>query len=76
VVVVAPITVAIRRSGRVARQLASLGPHVRVVICSPDAEARAAIGRNVLDPARRAAAARAGRRQAADLAGAVNAVWS
>jgi NTE family protein len=76
VVVLAPITAAIRRSGRVARQLASLGPHVRAVICSPDAEARAVIGRNVLDPARRAAAARAGRRQAADLVGAVSAVWS
>jgi NTE family protein len=46
------------------------------VVCSPDAQARAAIGRNVLDPARRAAAARAGRRQAVDLAGAVIAVWS
>jgi NTE family protein len=76
VVVLAPTTAAIRRSGRVARQLASLGPHVRAVICTPDAQARAAIGRNVLDPARRAAAARAGRRQAADLAGAVIAVWS
>jgi len=76
VVVLAPATAAIRRSGRVARQLASLGPHVRTVVCSPDAQARAAIGRNVLDPARRAATARAGRRQAADLAAAVIAVWS
>jgi NTE family protein len=76
VVVLAPTTAAIRRSGRVERQVASLGPDVRSVICTPDAEARAAIGPNVLDPARRAAAARAGHRQAADLAGAVTAVWS
>jgi NTE family protein len=75
-VVLAPTTAAVRRSGRITRQLASLGPHVRAVICTPDAQARAAIGRNVLDPARRAAAARAGRRQAADIAGAVIAVWS
>lgn len=76
VVVLAPTTAAVRRSGRVTRQLASLGPPARTVVCTPDARARAAIGRNVLDPARRAAAARAGRRQAADVAGAVKAVWS
>ena len=76
VVVLAPTTAAVRRSGRVTRQLASLGPQARTVVCAPDAQARAAIGRNVLDPARRAAAARAGHRQAADVAGAVKAVWT
>jgi NTE family protein len=76
VVVLAPTTAAVRRSGRITRQLASLGPQARTVVCTPDAQARAAIGRNVLDPARRAAAARAGRRQAADVLGAVKAVWS
>jgi NTE family protein len=76
VVVLAPTTASVRRSGRVTRQVAALGSQVRSVICTPDGRARAAIGRNVLDPARRAAAARAGRRQAADLAAAVTAVWS
>jgi NTE family protein len=42
---------------------------------SPDAAAVAAIGRNVLDPAQRAASARAGRAQAAAVAEAVAAVW-
>jgi len=57
VVVLAPVTVALRRAGRISWQLASLGPSVRSVAVSPDAWARRAIGRNVLDPARRADAA-------------------
>lgn len=76
VVVVAPVTVALRRSGRIESQLASLGPHVRSIVVSPDANARNAIGRNVLDPARRVASARAGHVQAAAVATAVAAVWS
>lgn len=76
VIVVAPVTFALRRSGRISAQLASLGHDVRSLVVSPDAEARAAIGRNVLDPAQRAASARAGRRQAAIVAPAVEAVWS
>jgi NTE family protein len=76
VVVLAPVTVALRRSGRIASQLGGLGPGVRSVVVSPDAEARGAIGRNVLDPAKRAASARAGRRQAASAISAVGDVWS
>ncbi len=76
VVVLAPVTFALRRSSRIANQLSELGPNVRSVVVSPDAEARSAIGRNVLDPARRAASARAGRRQAASVASAVREVWS
>jgi len=76
VVVVAPVTVALRRSGRIVTQLASLGPHVRSIVVSPDANARKAIGRNVLDPARRVASARAGHLQAAAAAAACAAVWS
>jgi len=76
VVVVAPVTVALRRSGRIESQLASLGPHVRSIVVSPDANARNAIGRNVLDPARRVASARAGHVQAAAVATAVAAIWS
>jgi NTE family protein len=76
VVVLAPITVAIRRSGRLDRQLASLGANVRSIVLSPNAQARQAIGPNSLDPARRAASARAGRAQAAEVADAVATVWS
>jgi NTE family protein len=76
VVVLAPVTVALRRSGRIASQLATLGRGVRSVIVSPDAQARTAIGRNVLDPTRRAASARAGRQQAGSVLDAVDAVWS
>ena len=76
VVVLAPVTFALRRSGRISNQLALLGRDVRSVVVSPDAQARAAIGRNVLDPAQRASAARAGRLQAAAVAPAVEGVWS
>jgi NTE family protein len=75
VVVLAPSTISLRRSGRIARQLAGLGPDVRSVVISPDAEARKAIGPNVLDPAHRAAAARAGRNQAGGVVSAARAVW-
>lgn len=58
-----------------ARQAAAWPPGHAVVV-SPDPEAVAAIGRNVLDPAARAASARAGRRQAERMADEVRAVWS
>jgi NTE family protein len=45
-------------------------------VLSPSREARRAFGRNVLDPARRAPAARAGRAQAAAAAAAAAAIWS
>jgi NTE family protein len=76
VIVLAPLAMALRRSGRVDSQLTLLGPHVRSIVVSPDATARKAIGRNVLDPARRVASARAGYVQAAGVAAAVAAVWS
>ena len=76
VVVLAPITQAARRSGRIDRQLAGLGPGVRTVVVTPDAGARKAYGRNALDPGRRADAARAGRAQAPSVLDAVRAVWS
>ncbi len=47
----------------------------RAVLIEPDAAALAAIGNNLLDPARRAAAARAGYAQAGPAAAAVEAVW-
>ncbi len=49
---------------------------VQRVLIAPDAAARAAIGRNVLDPAARVASARAGYAQAAAVAAEVAALWS
>lgn len=76
VVVIAPVTVAWRRNSRIENQLKTLGPDLRSIVVSPDAESRKAIGSNVLDPARRPASARAGRIQAASVAARVAAVWS
>lgn len=47
----------------------------RAAVVSPDPAAVAAVGKNVLDPAARAASARAGRRQAKRVADHVRAVW-
>jgi NTE family protein len=76
VLVLAPVNYALRRSTRISSQLASLGPAVRSLVVSPDSESRQAIGTNVLDPARRAASARAGRAQAAKVAGEIAALWN
>ena len=76
VVVLAPISFAIRRATSIANQLVSLGANVRSVVVSPDAQARKAIGNTSLDPARRAASARAGRAQAPSVVDAVAKVWS
>ncbi|MBW6437129.1 patatin-like phospholipase family protein [Actinoplanes hulinensis] len=75
VVVLAPSTQSVRSFGRPSAQVAGLGPDVRSIVVSPDAAARAAIGANVLDPARRRPAAEAGRAQAAAEADRVRAVW-
>ena len=48
----------------------------RVCVLTPDRAARAAFGRNVLDPAKRADAARAGCRQAAAHVAQIQQVWS
>lgn len=76
VVVLAPITYALRRSTRIASQLASLGTSIQSVVISPDAQARKAIGGNVLDPAHRVGSARAGHAQSAAVAESVAAVWA
>lgn len=76
VVVVAPVTAAFRPSTRISRQLATLGNGVRSIVISPDRDARKAIGRNVLDPVRRPASARAGRNQASVVADEVRSVWA
>jgi NTE family protein len=76
VVVVAPLTRGFGHMQSVARQVAGLGPDVQAVVVPPDQAALKAIGRNVLDPARRAPAARAGHVQAAREAERVAAVWT
>lgn len=73
VVVLAPITKALSRATRPDAQVASLD--ARSILLSPDAEALKAIGGNILDPARRAPAAEAGRAQAVAVAEAVREVW-
>jgi NTE family protein len=47
----------------------------KVVVVSPEEAARKAIGHNILDPRRRASAARAGRAQAAAVEAEVREVW-
>jgi NTE family protein len=74
VVVLAPTTAGAGPVPSVATQVAALSAKVTVV--SPDKQAKQAIGRNLLDPARRAPAARAGREQAATVASAIAEVWS
>lgn|SRR5487761_2410096 len=76
VVVLAPTTAALRRADRPDAQVAGLGAGIRSIIVSPDAASRAAIGPNVLDPARRALVAQAGRAQAAAVADQIHKVWS
>lgn len=77
VVVLAPIVRGIGPQIGVAPQVAALrAAGSRVALVSPDAAAVDAIGRNVLDPARRAGAARAGRAQAADVTDTIAAVWN
>jgi NTE family protein len=74
VVVVAPLPRSYGRYHAIETQLGRLGSPPAAVI-SPDAQATAAIGRNMLDPAKRADAARAGRAQAEHDVEEVRRVW-
>lgn len=76
VVVLAPLPRGIGPMTGVATQVEALRARSSVALVSPDAAALRAIGRNVLDPARRAAAARAGLAQASAAAEEVRAVWA
>jgi NTE family protein len=76
VVVIAPLTAAVRRADRPGAQAAALGAGVRTAVITPSRAALAAIGRNPLDPSRRAPAGEAGRAQAADEAERIRAVWA
>ncbi len=76
VVVLAPIVRGIRAGAGAAPQVAALrAGGAQVALISPDPAAVRAIGRNVLDPARRAGSARAGRAQARAVAAEVGQVW-
>lgn len=74
VVVIAPLDRALSRAGRAREQLKRCQA-ARTVVVTPDKAAREAFGKNVLDPAKRADAARAGLRQAADVADEVRRAW-
>ncbi len=76
VVVIAPVSTGGGPLARLTDQVAALRRTAAVAVVRPDRAARRAIGRNVLDPARRAPAARAGRAQAAAIAEAVAQVWA
>lgn len=76
VVVLAPLTAGAGPIATVADQVAGLREHASVALVSPNRAALQAIGRNVLDPARRAPAARAGRAQAGAEVATVHEVWS
>ncbi|MFF7300693.1 patatin-like phospholipase family protein [Streptomyces sp. NPDC008265] len=77
VVVIAPITLGSRLVPSPAAQAARLrAAGAKVLLITPSAAARKAFGRNVLDPARRDPAARAGLEQAAGHVAEAAAVWS
>ncbi len=73
VVVLAPIPRGVSPLGDVRRQMRKLPASSALVI--PDQKATKAFGRNVLDPKKRADAARAGLRQAPDVVARVRAAW-
>ncbi|HET6214310.1 MAG TPA: patatin-like phospholipase family protein [Micromonosporaceae bacterium] len=75
VVIIAPIPAGFGPIAGAEAEAAELRRTARVVVIAPDPAAKHAIGRNVLDPARRPGAARAGRAQAAAVADAVRNVW-
>jgi NTE family protein len=74
VVVLAPIARGISPLGAAPRQLRSLPSTSALVV--PDKAATRDFGRNVLDPRKRADAARAGLRQSADVVDQVRAAWT
>ena len=77
VVVIAPLAQGFGAIESLASQAGRLRQQgTRVVVVTPDKAARRAIGRNVLDPAKRPDAARSGHAQAASAAAAISAVWS
>ena len=76
VVVLAPAVRGVGPIAGVEAQAEALRVRSRVCVVSPGEIAVEAIGKNVLDPARRAPAARAGRAQASAVLDEVRAVWT
>jgi NTE family protein len=76
VVILAPLVRGFGPITGVAAQATELRRHAQVVVVQPDSAALKAIGRNVLDPARRAPAARAGLAQARSCVAQIHQVWS
>jgi NTE family protein len=74
VVVIAPLPQAFSKATSIRAQLERTGA-TRTAVVTPDKDALAAIGKNVLDPAKRADAARAGLRQAASVVDKVRVAW-
>jgi NTE family protein len=75
VVVLAPLPRSFSKKTSIRAQLERVAPREWSVV-TPDAEALSDFGKNLLDPAKRADAARAGHRQAQGLVAEVRHVWS
>ena len=71
----APLPRSVSRKASIRAQLERVGPREWSVV-TPDPEALAAFGRNLLDPAKRGVAAEAGMRQSRDLVDQVGPVWA
>ncbi|MGI9156681.1 MAG: patatin-like phospholipase family protein [Marmoricola sp.] len=74
VLVIAPLPRSVSRYHGLSKQLARTGA-TRTAVISPDADALKAIGKNVLDPAMRVGAAKAGYAQAQQIAAEVARGW-
>lgn len=74
VVVLAPLPRSLSRRTSIRAQLQGIAPRAWSVV-TPDAEALAAFGKNLLDPSRRKVAAEAGLRQSRDLVDQLRGVW-
>ena len=72
---IAPLPQALSKATSIRGQLERTGAS-RTAVVVPDSEALADIGKNVLDPAKRADAARTGLRQAATVVEKVRRAWS
>lgn len=75
VIVIAPLPQAFSKATSIRAQLERTGA-TRTAVVTPDEQALVDIGKNVLDPAKRADAARAGLRQAEAVLDRVRAAWS
>ncbi len=75
VVVLAPLPRSVSRKTSIRAQLGSVAAREWSVV-TPDAEALAAFGRNLLDPAKRGVAAEAGLRQSRGLVDEITHVWT